>query len=32
MDGILIWGWDSTNEIWVQIQVNADGALIVIAA
>lgn len=30
--GILIWGWDATNEEWVPIQVDADGKLVVTAS
>lgn len=32
MEGILIWGWDSTNEVWVEVQVNSDGELVIVAA
>jgi len=32
MEGILIWGWDSTNEVWVPVQVNSDGELVIVAA
>ena len=31
MDGVLLWGWDDTNEVWVPIQVNADGELVIVA-
>ena len=31
-EGVLIWGWDATNEKWVPIQVNEDGELVVVAA
>jgi len=27
--GAKIWGWDATNEVWVPIQVDADGKLVV---
>ena len=29
MSGVLIWGWDATNKVWVPIQVNTSGYLIV---
>lgn len=31
MDGVLIYGWDATNEEWVPVQVNEDGELVVVA-
>lgn len=27
MSGVLMWGWDATNKVWVKIQVTADGKL-----
>jgi len=32
MPGVLLWGWDATNKVWVPIQVNADGELVIVAA
>jgi len=32
MSGALIWGWDKANKVWVPIQVDADGKLIVTAS
>lgn len=32
MSGVLLWGWDATNEVWVPIQVNSDGELVIVAA
>jgi hypothetical protein len=29
--GAKIWGWDATNKVWVPIQVDADGKLVVTA-
>jgi len=29
--GAKIWGWDATNEVWVPVQVDADGKLVVTA-
>lgn len=26
---IMIWGWDNTNKVWVKIQVDVNGRLIV---
>jgi len=31
-EGALAWGWDKTNEVWVPIQVDADGRLVVTAS
>lgn len=31
MSEVLIWGWDATNEVWVPIQVNTSGELIIVA-
>uniref|UniRef100_A0A6H2A2N2 Uncharacterized protein n=1 Tax=viral metagenome TaxID=1070528 RepID=A0A6H2A2N2_9ZZZZ len=25
MPGVLLWGWDDTNKVWVKLQVDADG-------
>ena len=27
--GAKVWGWDATNKIWVPIQVNVDGKLVI---
>jgi len=27
--GAKIWGWDATNKVWVPIQVDANGKLVV---
>ena len=32
MSGVLLWAWDDTNKVWVPIQVNEDGELVVVAA
>lgn len=29
MAGAKIWGWDATNKVWVPIQVDANGKLVV---
>jgi len=29
--GAKIWGWDAVNKVWVPIQVDADGKLVVTA-
>lgn len=29
--GVLIWGWDADNKVYVPIQVNEDGELVVVA-
>lgn len=29
--GAKIWGWDATNEVWVPVQVDVDGKLVVTA-
>lgn len=31
-EGILIWVWDNTNEVWRPIVVNALGQLVIVAA
>ena len=31
MPGTLMWAWDATNKVWVPIQVDADGKLVVTA-
>jgi len=31
-EGILLWGWDEYNDVWVPIQVNEDGELVIVAA
>jgi len=31
MSGVLMWGWDATNEVWVPVQVNTSGELIIVA-
>jgi len=31
-EGTLLWGWDDTNKVWVPIQVNEDGELVIVAA
>lgn len=31
MSGVLLWGWDATNEVWVPVQVNEDGELVIVA-
>jgi len=31
MPGVLLWGWDATNKVWVPIQVNVDGELVIVA-
>lgn len=32
MSGALVWGWDATNKVWVPIQVDVDGKLVVTAS
>ena len=32
MPGSLMWGWDADNKVWVPIQVNEDGELVIVAA
>ena len=32
MPGSLMWGWDEDNQVWVPIQVNEDGELVIVAA
>lgn len=32
MSGVQLWGWDATNEVWVPLQVDANGKLVIVAA
>lgn len=32
MSAVLIWGWDATNKVWVPIQVDENGKLVVTAS
>ena len=29
MAGVKLWGWDKVNKVWVKIQVNVEGRLII---
>lgn len=31
MSGVLIWGWDATNKVWIKVQVNTSGEIIIVA-
>ena len=29
MSGVLMWAWDDTNKVWIKVQVNTSGHLII---
>jgi len=32
MPGAYLYAWDATNEVWVKVQVNSDGELILVTS